>query len=340
MATTPATPHQPPPTPERFFNVTNAYQQTEAIKSAIELDLFSAIAEGKTTAPAIAQRCHASERGIRILCDFLTIHGLLTKQDDQYGLAPDTAFFLNRQSPAYLGSSISFLLAPHIRLAHNSLTEAVRRGGTAMGSGTLQAENPDWVIFAEAMMPLLMMSAQLTAAELRKGGESNKVLDISASSGIWGISVAKQNPNAHIYGADWKNVLTIAERNAKLMGVASRYHLIPGNAFEVDLGTGYDLILIPNFLHHFDLPTCTDFMRKVYAALVPGGRAAIVEFVPNPDRVTPPTAAAFSMMMLATTPSGDAYTYAELEKVSKDAGFSRVGAPEPVGPGTLIVAYR
>lgn len=342
MTTTPAMPQQhPPPTPERFFNTVNAYQQSEAMKSAIELELFTAIAEGKTTAAAIAQRCRASERGVRILCDFLTIHGLLTKQDDQYGLAPDAAFFLNRQSPAYLGSSVSFLLAPHIRQAHNSLTEAVRRGGTAMGSGTLEAENPDWVIFAEAMMPLMVMSAQLTATHLRQGGESNKVLDISASHGLWGISVAKQNPNAHIYGADWKNVLIVAERNAKLMGVADRYHLIPGNAFETDFGTGYDLVLIPNFLHHFDLPTCTAFMRKVHAALAPGGRAAIVEFVPNPDRVTPPTAAAFSMMMLATTPSGDAYTYPELEKISKDAGFSRVEqAPEPVGPGTLIIAYR
>lgn len=340
MNATSAIPQQPL-TPERFFNATNAYQQSEAMKSAIELELFTAIAEGNTNAAAIAQRCHASERGVRILCDFLTIHGLLTKQDGQYGLPADTALFLNRHSPAYLGGSIGFLLTPHIRQAHGSLTEAVRRGGTAMGHGTLETENPDWVIFAEAMMPLVFMSAQLTAAHLRAGGESNKVLDISASSGIWGISVAKQNPNAHIYGADWKNVLTVAERNAKLMGVADRYHLIPGNAFETDFGTGYDLVLIPNFLHHFDLPTCTAFMRKVHAALAPGGRAAIAEFVPNPDRVTPPTAAAFSMMMLTTTPSGDAYTYAELEKASKDAGFSRVEqAPEPVGPSTLVIAYR
>jgi hypothetical protein len=92
------------------------------------------------------------------------------------------------------------------------------------------------------------------------------------------------------------------------MGVADRYHLLPGSAFGTDFGSGYDLVLIANFLHHFDPPTCTTFMRKVHTALKPGGRAAIAELVPNPDRVTPPTAAAFSMMMLATTPAGDAYT--------------------------------
>jgi hypothetical protein len=125
------------------------------------------------------------------------------------------------------------------------------------------------------------------------------------------------------------------------MGVGDRHHLIPGSAFDVDFGGGYDLALITNFLHHFDPPTCTSFMRKVHASLVPGGRAAIAEFVPNPDRVTPPTAAAFSMMMLATTPDGDAYTLAEIEKMSKDAGFSRVEMAEtPLGFGRMVVAYR
>jgi hypothetical protein len=82
-------------------------------------------------------------------------------------------------------------------------------------------------------------------------------------------------------------------------------------------------------------------MRKVHAALNPGGRVAIAEFVPNPDRVSPPTAAAFSLMMLAATPSGDAYTFAELESISKDAGFTRVELAVPeIGINRLVIAYR
>src|SRR5215467_6273878 len=176
-------PQHHPPTPERFFNAVNAYQQSEAVNSALELDLFTAIAEGNNSAATIAQRCGASERGARILCDFLTIHGFITKDGEQYGLAPDTALFLDRNSRAYIGSSTKFLLTPRIREAHLNLTEAIRRGGTALGQGTLQTENPDWVAFAEAMMPLMFMPAQLMAAELRKGGESRKVLDIAASHG-------------------------------------------------------------------------------------------------------------------------------------------------------------
>ena len=175
----------------------------------------------------------------------------------------------------------------------------------------------------------------------RKGGEAHKVLDIAAGHGIFGISVAKQNPAAHIYAADWKNVLEVATKNAQTMGVADRYHLLPGSAFETDFGEGYDLVLITNFLHHFDPPTCTNFMRKMHTTLISGGRAAIAELVPNPDRVTPPTAAAFSMMMLATTPNGDAYTFEEIESISTNAGFTRVElAPPQIGLDRLVIAYR
>ncbi len=332
---------QQQPTPERFFNAVNAYEQTEAMKAAIELEIFTAIADGHTTAATIAKRCEAAERGVRTLCDFLTIHGFLTKDGAQYALAPDSALFLNRHSPAYIGTAIEFLLTPRLRDGHARLTEAVRRGGSALGEGTLEPENPDWVKFAQAMMPLMHMPAEIMAAELRKGGEAYKVLDIAAGHGIFGISAAKQNPSAHIYAADWKNVLEVARKNAQATGVADRYHLLPGSAFETDFGNDYDLVLIANFLHHFDPPTCTTFMRKVHAALKPGGRAAIAELVPNPDRVTPPTAAAFSMMMLATTPAGDAYTFAELESISKSAGFARVelAAPE-IGLDRLVIAYR
>jgi 2-polyprenyl-3-methyl-5-hydroxy-6-metoxy-1,4-benzoquinol methylase len=332
---------QQPPTPQRFFDIINAHQRTEAMKAALELELFTAIGEGNTTAITIAKRCKASERGVRILCDFLTIHGFLTKEAEHYGLAPDAALFLDRHSPAYVGGAVEFLLTARIREANQRLTEAVRGGGSALVKGTLEPENPDWVKFAQAMMPMMHMPAGMIAAELRRGGEVHKVLDVAASHGIYGISVAKQNPAAHVYASDWKNVLEVASRNAQAMGVADRYHLLPGDAFETDFGSGYDLVLVPNFLHHFDPPTCTVFMRKVHAVLEPGGRAAIAEFVPNPDRVSPPMAAAFSMMMLATTPAGDAYTFAELESISKDAGFARVElSPSEIGINRLVVAYK
>lgn len=328
-------------TPERFFNAINSYQLTEAIKSGIELEIFTAVSEGNMTAAEMANRCQSSERGVRILCDFLTIHNFLTKQGATYSLTADSALFLDRHSPAYVGSAIEFLLTPRLRECHAHLTEAVRRGGTALGEGMLDPENPDWVKYARGMMPMARRPAEIIAAELRRKGEAHKVLDVAASHGMFGISVAKQNPAAHVYASDWKNVLEVAQKNADAMGVGDRYHLIPGSAFETDFGDGYDLALITNLLHGFDAATCTKLMHKVYLALNPGGRAAIAEYVPNPDRVSPPVAAAFSLTMLVATPSGDSYTFAELEGMSKAAGFTRVElSPAELGRNRLVIACR
>src|ERR1700738_4992206 len=228
-------PHQQP-TPERFFNAINAYEQTEAMKAAVELEIFTAIDEGNTTAATIAKRCEAAERGVRTLCDFLTTHVFLTQAGAQYALAPDSPLFRNRHSPAYIGTAMEFLLAPRLREGHARLTEAVRRGGSALGEGTLEPDNPDWVKFAQAMMPLMHMPAEIMAAELRKGGEAHKVLDIAAGHGIYGTPVPKKNPEAQVFASDWKNVLEVAKQNAAAMGVSDRYHLLPGSAFETDLG--------------------------------------------------------------------------------------------------------
>jgi hypothetical protein len=115
------------------------------MNDAIEPGMFTAIGEGNTTFAMIAKRCRAVERGVRILCDFLTIHSFLTKEGAHYGLAPDSALFLNRHLPAYVGTATEFLLTPRLRECRARLIDAVRRGGTALGEGALEPENPDWV---------------------------------------------------------------------------------------------------------------------------------------------------------------------------------------------------
>src|SRR6266478_267629 len=152
-----------PPTPALLFDTLNAYQRTEAIKTAIELSLFTSIAEGKTSANEIAESCGASERGTRILCDYLVIVGFLTKQDSQYGLTPDSAMFLDKSSPAYMGTVIDFILSPQVTGNFDHLTEAVKNGGAAGETKPLEPEHPVWVKFARAMAPMMAMPAQLLA---------------------------------------------------------------------------------------------------------------------------------------------------------------------------------
>ena len=336
-----ATTTQSQPTPALFFKTMNAYQETEALCTAIELDVFTAIDEGARDPKAIAARCHASERGIRILCDYLTIIGFLTKQDGAYALTPDTAMFLSRKSPANLGAAIGFLHSPMIMDPSKHMTEAVRKGGTALEQhGTMAPEHPMWVDFARSMAPMMMMPSQLIAQILGAEQRENwKVLDIAAGHGMFGVMLARQNPNAQIYGQDWPSVLEVAKQNAQKAGVSGRYHTIPGSAFEVDFGKDYDIVLLTNFLHHFSPEVNETLLRKIRAATKPGGRAVTLEFIPNEDRVTPPGAAAFSIMMLVGTDAGDAYTQKELEKMLSNAGFpNTVRHQMPGGIQTVLVS--
>jgi SAM-dependent methyltransferase len=315
----------PQVSPALFFNTINSYQRTEALKAAIKLEVFSAISAGNSTAADLARTCVTAERGMRILCDYLVIMGFLTKQDAHYGLTPDSAMFLDKKSPAYLGGTIDFLLSPVLTGGFKDLTASVRKGGTIMeNEGTVTPDHPVWVDFARAMAPMMALPAHLMAELVDPAANGKlKILDIAAGHGLFGLAFAKRNPNAEVTAVDWPNVLAVAEENAAAAGVTERYHLNPGSAFDVDYGSGFDLVLFTNFLHHFDPPTCETLLRKAHAALAPEGRAVTLEFVPNDDRVSPPEVAGFSMMMLGSTPSGDAYTFRELESMMRNAGFER-----------------
>lgn len=327
------------PNPALIWDTINAYQRTACLHGAIDLELFTAIGEGAQTVDAIAARCRASARGIRILCDSLVIQGLLTKSDGQYGLTPDSAVFLDKRSPAYMGGAMAFINSPWIIGAFDNVAEIVRRGTTMLeGSGTVDPDDPVWVDFAKSMTPFVVPAAEFIAEAAAKNGPQ-KVLDIAAGHGLFGITIARRNPQATIVPVDWTNVLDVAKQNAAAAGVADRYQPIAGDAFQVDFGTGYDAVLITNFLHHFDVPTCESFLRKVRASLAPGGKVYTLEFVPNEDRVSPPPAASFALMMLGTTPKGDAYTFGDLSSMFANAGFSKSERLDvPRSPETLVVS--
>jgi 2-polyprenyl-3-methyl-5-hydroxy-6-metoxy-1,4-benzoquinol methylase len=331
------------PTPERIFNALNAYQQTAALKTAIELDVFTAIAAGAHTPAALAAKTGAAEKGLRVLCDFMTIQGFLTKDQSKYALTQESAIFLDRKSPACVGSMTEFLGSQELRRDFDSLTQAVRKGGSVSSAGDNTKPNDEfWVAFARSMAGLAVPSSQFIAALLHaEEGKPCKVLDIAAGHGMYGITVARKNPKAEIVALDWPNVLQVAQENAKKFGVADRYSVRAGSAFETEMGTGYDFVLLTNILHHFDAPACEKLMKRVHAALKPGGKAITLEFVPNEDRVTPPTAAAFSLIMLTNTDSGDAYTFSEYEKMFRNAEFPKSTLHQvPDMPQQVVVSEK
>ena len=331
----------PQPSPQKFFETMTAYQRTAALKAAIDLDLFTAIGEGKATVSALANRVGGTERAVRMLSDCLVVLGFLVKTGNSYGLTPDSAMFLDMRSPAYVGSAKRFMASEHVVEGFRDLA-AVARSGRGQPDALRADDLKDfaWAEFARSMAPMAQWTAKM-AAKLIDHDARIRVLDVAAGHGMFGIAVAQQNPNAKIVALDWPVVLAVAEENARRFAVIGRYELLPGDALQVELGTGFDVVLIPNFMHLWDRATNVRFLKKVHAALAPQGRVIIVEFVPDESRVTPPVPALFALSMLANSAAGDVYTASEHRAMLKDAGFGdcqiRELAPTP---HTAIVAFK
>jgi len=330
-------------TPERLIATLQAYQQTEALRAAIDLDVFTAIAAGATDLRALAKRCSVSVRGLRALTNYLVTLGYLELEGGAYRLAPDAARFLDRRVATYLGGTADFYAAPLLRAGFRSVADAVRRGGSdPQKVDSMAPRNPVWLEYARGMAPLFVPPAAAVASLLEEQGIApRRVLDLAAGHGWFGLEIARRFPDAEVTAADWPAVLAVARDHARTAGVAARFRTLPGDVFSVPLGRGYDVIVVANFLHHFAPARIRRLLRRLRASLAESGRLVLVEFVPNDDRVTPPSVAQFGLRLLATTPHGDIYTFAEFAELLKAAGFAGARLyPVAGSPERAILAER
>lgn len=325
--------------PVHLFETLTAFQRTAAMIAAIELDVFSRLAKQSMDPDELAREIGASGRGLRILCDTLTVDGFLEKSGTAYTPTPSSRAFLDRASPMYMGGIARFLAGPEsLAMFLDNPAQYVRNGGAA-GLGGTEPDHPMWITFAESMAGLAApIAGAMTRIVSAWPEQPAKILDIAAGHGLYGITLAQTFPNARVVGLDWEPVLGVARRNAAAAGVSDRYTTLAGSAFEIDWGRDYDIILLPNFLHHFDFDACVSVLAKARAALGPGGRVLVIEFVPEENRIAPAIAARFPFIMLAATPKGDAYTASQFQDMALKAGFSgsQVIPLEP-SPQTLVI---
>lgn len=310
-----------------LFETINGFHRTAAIKSAIDLDLVTALSEGCTSVPALARRCRGSHRGIKILCDYLTSLGFLAKTGSEYHATAVSLMFLSRTSRAYIGDVVEFLASPAMMAQFQDLTSVIREGRLAGGKDGTVPSHPLWRQFAKAMGCVMSPVAERVARILgaHRAVEPWNVLDMAAGHGLFGIAIARLNRNARVVALDWPEVLDVAVQNAEAAGLNGRYEILGGDARSIELTSHYDLVLLTNFLHHFSAATCAEILGKVHRALRPGGRAALLEYVTDEEEEhLEPAAAACALTMLGITPEGNVYTRREYEDWLRSAGFSTV----------------
>lgn len=279
-----------------------------------------------------------------MLLDALAALGLLRKADGRYQLPPASQAYLVRSSPDYVGALME---KDELWDAWGQLTTVVKSGRPVHAVEKRER--------AEAFFPTLIRSlhvlnrepARRLAAALgaAASGDGLSVLDVAAGSAVWSIAIAEANPKASVTAQDFAGVLGETRTFVARHGLGDRFDYLAGDLNEVSFGAArFDLAILGNIVHSEGEGSARRLFRRLHTALRPGGRIAIVEFVPADDRTGPPPAVLFALNMLVNTENGDTYTLAEYRAWLGEAGFTAIGAldigSETGFAGAAIVATK
>jgi 2-polyprenyl-3-methyl-5-hydroxy-6-metoxy-1,4-benzoquinol methylase len=320
--------------PAAIFQMFQAAQATAILTAGVQLGVFAALAGGaRRSAAEVGERVRCPPRSTRILLDALAVVGLIEKERDVYQLGPLAEEHLVPGKPMYVGDLAGIFGNPMIWTGMSRLSEAVRSGGTILSEHAETPKNPFWETFAQSSASMAFPAAgalEAIVGDFLASKPKARVLDIAAGSGIYGYTLAKR-ANVELTLLDWPNVLAQTREWGKRLGAQmERVRFVEGNLFEVDYRGPYELILLSHVYHHFDPETCLSLTRKVAGALAPGGRVAVQDFVSSPD-LSNPAATMFSIVMLAWTTKGEAYTEADYSGWFTACGLKAPSAHPIVG---------
>lgn len=339
MTITPSPPSRPDP--EILIQMQFSFAPALALTTGIQLRVFSHIADGRSTVTEIAAAAKASERGTRMLLDFLVACQLLTKSNDRYDLTPLAAEYLVCDRPNYIGA----MRERGNRLLDSwlDLTEAVRLGGPRK---VIEDQERAESIFPEVVKSLHILqqeNAQRVAEALGVASTSRgiRVLDVACGSGVFGLAIARRNPTAFITAQDFPKILQVTKQHVRQYGLDHQYDFIEGNIKTVDFGNDrFQIAILGNIVHSIGANSSCDLFRKVLQALTPGGRIVVVEIVANDQRTGPSPALVFALNMLVNTMEGDTFTVAEYRDLLTKTGFEQIEACDIGSLYPLIVARK
>jgi C-methyltransferase len=329
--------------PQVLMQMIQGAQVTALITAAVDLGVFAAVAKGARTGQQIADGIKAPARSTEVLLDGLAVLGLLAKTGLSYENAPLSEEHLVPGKPMYMGDVTGIFGSDVIWNGYRRLAAAVRNDGTVMPEHAETPQHPFWETFARSSASMAFPAAGALAGILdgwMAGKPKVRVLDIAAGSGIYGLTLAKR-PNVDVTLLDWPNVLVETRKWAERLGAdASRVHYVEGNLFDVGYVGPYDLIVLSHVYHHFDDTTCLGLTKKVAAALAPGGRIAINDFVYDASLANP-VSALFRTTMLTWTRKGTTYAESDFRRWLGEAGLGTVEFTPSAGmPSTLVIAEK
>jgi (2Fe-2S) ferredoxin/SAM-dependent methyltransferase len=319
--------------PDELQERIRGFQESRAILTALELDVFTAVADGGTAA-AVAAGIGTDARATGMLLNALASLGLLVKQDGIFRNTAVAARYFAAGSPD--NARPALLHTAHLWARWSHLTECVR-AGTAVGSQETDARGENWT---EAFIAAMHRNASERAPMVVRavGEPGRRMLDVGGGSGAYSIAFTQANPALTADLLDRAEVLPIAGRHIQKAGVGGRVSVRAGDLRSDSLGRDYDLVLVSAICHMLSPGENRDLLGRCRAALAPGGRIVIQDFILGPDKTAPKWGALFALNMLVGTAAGSSYSEPEYREWLDGAGFRDVRHVRMPGPASLMIA--
>jgi len=332
------------PTPERILQVGLAFWNSKVLLSAIELELFTVLAQGPETLDSVSTRIGLHPRSARDFLDALVAMDFLERRDGRYGNTPATDLFLDKKKPSYIGGILEMANA-RLFVFWTDLTTALRTGKpqneTRDGGEPFAAlyADPDRLRNFLRAMSGISRGSNLAIARQFPWKQYRTVVDVGTAQGDLIVQVALANPHLQGIGFDLAPVGPIFKEYAAANGVADRLRFDAGSFFDAPIPKA-DVVMMGHILHDWDLAQKKMLVRKAYEAISPGGALIVYESIIDDDRSKNAFGLLMSLNMLIETPGGFDYTGADCIGWMKEAGFRETRVEHLVGPESMVVGIK
>ena len=322
--------------PDDVNRALRAFQESRVLLTAVELDLFTAVGGG-AGAEEVAVRTGSDARATEMLMNALVAMGWLTKQSGVFGNSPfSTRYFVAGSEDDWRAATLHLA---HLWHTWSTLTACVRAGTSVLRQEAAE-RGEEWTrAFIAAMHRNARARAPLVVGAVGTEGLT-RMLDVGGGSAAYSIAFASAQQNLEVDLLDLAEVIPIAQSHIDSAGLAGRIRTRPGDLRKDKFGEGYDLVLVSAICHMLGINDNKDLLRRCFEALAPKGRVVIQDFILEPDRTAPKSAALFALNMLVGTQAGNTYTEGDYANWLREAGFQDVRHVRLPGPSGLMVGTR
>jgi len=323
--------------PQEILALSRNFMECRVLLTGAELDIFTRLAEPASIRD-LAEKQGWHERPLRVLLDALTAIGMLNKEDGLYRTDAGLLPFLRSDSPETVLPMIRH--AATIWKNWSNLTQIVAETGDVESTAGIFENPEDQKAFIGAMHVVGKLHAPKIAQAVNPGS-ARRLIDVGGGSGTYTIAFLEAAAEMSATLFDLPDVVAMGRERITEAGLMDRVTLVAGNFYTDSLPSGHDIALVSAIIHMNSPEQNVDLYKKIFDALVPGGRIVIRDHVMKPDKTAPKSGALFAVNMLVATPGGGTYTYEEIQTDLRAAGFENIKliqeADRMMG---LVEAYR